>query len=135
LDETDHLLRDLGTRYGRGNIINVSSMFGLVVPSPSIPSTQYAAAKHGVVGLTKADAAGYAQHKIRINAICPGYILTPLLGDAPQSGMMDGEIAKVPMGRLGSPEEIADCIVFLASPWASYMTGAALVADGGYTVN
>jgi len=48
---------------------------------------------------------------------------------------MDGEIAKVPMGRLGSPEEIADCIAFLASPWASYMTGACLVADGGYTVN
>ena len=127
--------RDLGTRYGRGNIINVASMYGLVAPPPYIGATQYTAAKHGVVGLSKADALSYAAHKIRINAICPGYIQTPLLGDAPQSGAMDPEIQKVPMGRLGSPEEIADCITFLASPWASYVTGSSLVADGGYIVN
>jgi NAD(P)-dependent dehydrogenase (short-subunit alcohol dehydrogenase family) len=110
-------------------------MFGLVAPSPSIPATQYTAAKHGVVGLTKADAIGYASQSIRINAICPGYIHTPLLGSAPQTGEMDGELQKVPMGRLGTPEEIADCICFLASPWSSFMTGASLVVDGGYTAN
>jgi NAD(P)-dependent dehydrogenase (short-subunit alcohol dehydrogenase family) len=110
-------------------------MYGLVGPSPSIPSTQYTAAKHGVVGLTKADAIGYAQHGIRLNTICPGYINTPLLGSAPQTGMMDSEIAKVPMGRFGESEEIADAICFLGCEWSSFMTGASLVVDGGYTAN
>lgn len=127
--------RNLGERFGRGNIINVASMYGLVGPSPSIPSTQYTAAKHGVVGLTKADAISYAAHGIRLNAICPGYILTPLLGSAPQTGQMDGELEKVPMRRFGTTEEIADCITFLASPWSSFMTGSNLVVDGGYTSN
>jgi NAD(P)-dependent dehydrogenase (short-subunit alcohol dehydrogenase family) len=127
--------RNLGPRTGRGAIINVASMYGLVGPSPSIPSTQYTAAKHGVVGLTKADAIHYAQHGIRLNAICPGYILTPLLGSSPTTVMMDGEIAKVPMGRYGEVEEIADSICFLASEWSSFMTGANLVVDGGYTAN
>lgn len=110
-------------------------MYGLIAPPPNIPSTQYTAAKHGVVGLTKGDAVGYAQYGIRINAICPGYINTPLLGNAPQSGAMDGEIAKVPMKRFGESEEIADAICFLGGEWSSFMTGATLVVDGGYTVN
>lgn len=108
---------------------------GITSPSANMASTQYTAAKHGVVGLTRADAVGYAQHKIRINAICPGYVRTPLLGNSPQSGKMAGEIAKIPMGRLAESEEIADSITFLASPWSSYITGTTLVADGGYTVN
>lgn len=77
----------------------------------------------------------YAAHSIRINAICPGYVNTPLLAKAASSGLMDGEIAKTPMRRLADVEEIADCVVFMASPMASFMTGSALVVDGGYTAN
>jgi NAD(P)-dependent dehydrogenase (short-subunit alcohol dehydrogenase family) len=77
----------------------------------------------------------YAAHGIRINAICPGYVNTPLLKEAVASGAMDAEIARTPLMRLADVEEIADSIVFLASPMASFMTGAALVVDGGYTIN
>jgi hypothetical protein len=81
------------------------------------------------------DAITYAAQAIRINAICPGYVNTPLLQEATASGAMDSEIAKTPMGRMAHVDEIADSIVFLASPMASFMTGASLVVDGGYTVN
>ena len=81
------------------------------------------------------DAVAYAAQGIRINAICPGYVNTPLLKEATAAGAMDSEIAKTPMQRLADVEEIADSIVFLASPMASFMTGASLVVDGGYTVN
>ncbi|KAH8601501.1 short chain dehydrogenase reductase [Bisporella sp. PMI_857] len=126
---------DLGPRYGRGNIINIASMYGIISPPTNIPATQYAASKHGVVGLTKGDAVSYAAHGIRINAICPGYIATPLLGNNPMSGEMTVEVKKTPMGRLGTVEEAADAIVFLASPMASFITGASLVVDGGHTVS
>lgn len=131
---TNHQFSNLGLRLGRGNIINVASMYGLIAPPSNIPATQYTAAKHAVIGLTKGDSVGYAPYGIRINSMCPGYIETPLLGETPASGVMEGEIKKTPMGRLGSPEEIADCIVFLASPMASFVTGASLVSDGGHTV-
>lgn len=126
---------NLGLREGRGNIINVSSMYGLVAPPSYIPASPYTAAKHGVVGLTKSDAIAYAAQGIRINAICPGYVNTPLLKEAAVSGAMDSEIAKTPMQRMADVDEIADSIVFLASPMASFMTGASLVVDGGYTIN
>jgi NAD(P)-dependent dehydrogenase (short-subunit alcohol dehydrogenase family) len=77
----------------------------------------------------------YAAHGIRINAICPGYVNTPLLAEAASAGLMDGEIAKTPMKRLGDVDEIAECVVFMASPMASFMTGSALLVDGGYTAN
>jgi len=109
-------------------------MYGLIAPPPSIPSTQYCASKHGVIGLTKADATAYAAHGIRINALCPGYIATPLLGNNPNSGLMGEEVKKTPVLRLGTPEEIADCVVFLGSEMSSFMNGASLVADGGYTL-
>jgi NAD(P)-dependent dehydrogenase (short-subunit alcohol dehydrogenase family) len=102
------------------------------------------------MGLTKTDGITYAPQGIRINAICPGYVGTPLLLEAAVSsrstgircyvanfhqkaGVMDGEIAKVPQGRLGEMEEIADAIMFLASPLSSFMVGSGLVVDGGYT--
>ena len=85
--------------------------------------------------LTSQDAVAYAGHGIRINSICPGYVKTPLLNPAIEAGVMDAEIAKTPMQRLGDVEEIADSIVFLASPMASFITGASLVVDGGYTLS
>ncbi|KAM5342239.1 hypothetical protein ACJ41O_013205 [Fusarium nematophilum] len=113
----------------------MASMYGTVGISSPQPATAYAASKHAVVGLTKTDASTFAEHGIRINAICPGYVETPLLRAATQAGNMDGEIAKTPMKRLGTVEEIVDCIVFLASPMSSFMTGSTMVVDGGYTAS
>lgn len=83
--------------------------------------------------MTKTDAIMYAPQGIRINAICPGYVATPLLKAATEQGAMAAEVAKVPQQRLGEMEEIADAIAFLASPMASFMAGQGLVVDGGYT--
>lgn len=125
-----------GRRYARGVIINVSSMYGLVGASANTPATAYAAAKHGVMGLTKTDAIVYAEQRIRINAINPGYVATPLLGDTgdeSSQGVWAREMVKTPMRRLAQPAEIADCICFLGSRMSSYMTGAGLVVDGGFS--
>ncbi|KAM5357648.1 hypothetical protein ACJZ2D_016050 [Fusarium nematophilum] len=98
------------SRRGRGTIVNMASMYGTVGISSPQPATAYAASKHAVVGLTKTDASTFAEHGIRINAICPGYVETPLLRAATQAGNMDGEIAKTPMKRLGTVEEIVDLL-------------------------
>ncbi|KAK6201893.1 hypothetical protein LQW54_009303 [Pestalotiopsis sp. IQ-011] len=123
-------------REGRGAIVNVASMYGVISPGMDIPATAYSAAKHGVIGLTRGDGNGYAQHGIRINAICPGFIETPLLkashvDDA--SSPLGLEVKKAPIQRLGRMEEIGDAITFLASPLGSFMQSAALVADGGFS--
>ncbi|KAK8113587.1 3-oxoacyl-reductase [Apiospora sp. TS-2023a] len=120
-------------RDGRGCIINVASMFGVVGQRSA---GAYAAAKHGVVGLTRADALRYGPEGIRINAIAPGYTETPLVQgpmerDPAKKAAMTAEIEKAPLGRLATVEEIADCIVFLASPMSSFVHGSVLVADGG----
>jgi NAD(P)-dependent dehydrogenase (short-subunit alcohol dehydrogenase family) len=127
--------RNLGPREGRGIIINVASMYGLSGPPGNVAASPYTASKHGVMGLTKSDATIYAPHNIRINAICPGYVDTPLLSASAASGAMDSEIAKTPMGRMGYVDEIADCIVFLGSRMSSFMCGSGLVVDGGYLAN
>jgi NAD(P)-dependent dehydrogenase (short-subunit alcohol dehydrogenase family) len=83
------------------------------------------------MGLTKTDAVFYAPQQIRINAICPGYIATPLLKAHTGVGSaMQQEIGRVPMGRFGEMEEIADSIAFLASPMSSFMCGTGLIVDG-----
>lgn len=105
-------------------------MYGLVGTSSNTPVVSYTAAKHGVIGLTKADALAYAAHGIRINAICPGYVATPLLQSTMHSEMIQKEMAKIPIARMAEMDEIADHIAMLASPMTSYMYGAALVADG-----
>ncbi|KAH6663259.1 3-oxoacyl-reductase [Plectosphaerella plurivora] len=139
-EELRHMIRqeDLGPRRGRGSIINVASMFALVGPPPFLTHTAYGAAKHAVVGLTKADANTYGPLNIRINAICPGYVETPLL-KAKMSQDSDSPLARgianTPLQRLAQMEEITDCIVFMASEMSSFMQGASLVADGGYTIN
>lgn len=124
----------LGPRQGRGTIVNVASMYGITAPPADMPLTPYTATKHAVVGFTKADAKAYAPKGIRINAICPGYVETPLIKDAMEAGIMKAEFERTPMGRPGKVEEIADAVVFLASPMSSYMCGASLVVDGGYSI-
>ena len=117
---------------GGGAIVNTASKAGLV-GSPGVPA--YVASKHGVVGLTKAAALEYAKQGIRINAVCPGIVLTELVQrfwDA------DPEVKAhatdtVPMGRVATPGEIAEAAVWLCSDAASFITGHALVIDGGTT--
>ncbi|CEL09762.1 hypothetical protein ASPCAL12892 [Aspergillus calidoustus] len=125
---------DDSERHNRGVIVNVASMYGLLATSLNTPAVAYTASKHGVVGLTRADAIAYAEKGIRINAVCPGYVATPLLEGRMESGVVQREIAKIPVGRMASPEEIGDQIVVLASTLCSYVYGAAVVADGGFTI-
>jgi NAD(P)-dependent dehydrogenase (short-subunit alcohol dehydrogenase family) len=114
-------------------------MYGIVAPAGTMHHTAYAAAKHGVMGLTKGDANSYGgEHAIRINAICPGYVETPLLKqamDAEGDSPLALDIRRTPLRRMCKMDEIADAIVFLASPMSSFMQGAGLVADGGFTTN
>ncbi|KAF9889981.1 hypothetical protein FE257_006661 [Aspergillus nanangensis] len=109
-------------------------MYGVVATSLSVPVISYTAAKHGVVGLTKADALAYAPKGIRINAICPGYVATPLVLSTMPEEVLQREIAKTPVGRLADMDEVGDMISFLVSPMSSYMYGAAMVGDGGFTI-
>lgn len=118
-----------------GAIVNVASQLALV-GAPRF--TAYTASKAGVLGYTRSLALELSGRAIRVNAVCPGAVDTPLLrrqfvdGDGPQ-GSMDDLIAMHPMRRLGRPAEIAQPIIFLASDAASFMTGSVLVVDGGYT--
>ena len=119
----------------RGSIVNTASMYGIVGPSLNVPSTAYATSKHAVVGLTRADAIAFAPQGIKINALCPGYVATPLVMSSMNKGsVMNDERAKVPLQRLANMEEIGDCVAFLHSEASSYVVGAALVADGGFTI-
>ncbi|WP_009478542.1 SDR family NAD(P)-dependent oxidoreductase [Rhodococcus sp. JVH1] len=113
---------------GGGSIVNMSSIMGLVgVPD----SLSYNVSKHGIVGMTKSLALEYAPHNVRVNAVCPGYIDTPM-------GRSDVEanpsIPRLhPLGRIGTPLEVAKAVSFLASDEASFITGTSLLVDGGYT--
>jgi NAD(P)-dependent dehydrogenase (short-subunit alcohol dehydrogenase family) len=116
-----------------GAIVNTSSGAGVIGIKGS---PAYTAAKHGVIGLTKAAALDYAAQNIRINAVCPGYIDTPMMGRF-TGGTPEGRakvIAEEPAGRMGKPEEIAAAVVFLCSDAAAFMVGHAMVIDGGQTV-
>ncbi len=116
-----------------GAIVNTSSGAGVIGIKGS---PAYTAAKHGVIGLTKAAALDYAAENIRINAVCPGYINTPMMGRF-TGGTSEGlakVIAEEPIGRMGKPEEIAAAVIFLCSDAAAFMVGHAMVIDGGQTV-
>ena len=118
-------------KQGGGAIVNNASVAGLV----GIRRTSaYVAAKHGVVGLTKAAALEYAESGIRVNAVCPGYIDTPLVRSVfdQLEGMEEEVIARHPLGRLGEPHEIAEAVVWLSSDAASFVTGHTMTVDGGY---
>ena len=124
--ELRHMLRQ-----GAGAIVNTSSVAGFIgLPGESA----YVAAKHAVLGLTRTAALEYADHGIRVNAVCPGVIRTPMT-----EFFLDGDpeaeraaVARHPMGRLGEPAEIADAVVWLCSDEASFVTGHPLVVDGGH---
>lgn len=113
-----------------GAIVNCASIAGLV-GFPNLPA--YVASKHGIVGLTRAAALEYAQ-SIRINAVCPGVIQTPMIDRITNHDpkVRAGYAAAEPMGRLGNPDEIADAVLWLSSPSASFVTGVALAVDGGW---
>ncbi|MFB5676802.1 SDR family NAD(P)-dependent oxidoreductase [Paenibacillus terreus] len=113
-------------RTGGGTIVNTASMYGWV-GSPG--SAAYNAAKGGVVNLTRSLALEYAGQNIRINALCPGFIDTPIIPEESKQ-----ELAAItPMKRLGQADEMATAVLFLASDDSSYMTGSSLIVDGGYT--
>ncbi|KAL2823766.1 hypothetical protein BDW59DRAFT_91807 [Aspergillus cavernicola] len=116
---------------GRGMIVNVASILGVSTPDARMSAAAYVAAKHAVVGLTKLDAKVYAKEGIRINAICPGYVDTPLIHDALQ--YIPFEVERAALGRPAEAEEIANAILFLTSRMGSYMCAGVLVVDGGYT--
>lgn len=124
-------LRQMLQQAEGGAIVNCSSVAGLA-GLPTVPA--YVASKHGVVGLTRTAALEYATRNIRVNAVCPGAIETPML-----ERFMQGEqgrqqmIATEPVGRIGSPEEIAAAVIWLSGPGASFVTGHALAVDGGWT--
>jgi NAD(P)-dependent dehydrogenase (short-subunit alcohol dehydrogenase family) len=118
---------------GGGRIINISSMSGLIVNRPQ-PQSSYNASKAAVIHLTRSLAVEWAPHNIRVNAIAPGYMDTPMARpffDDPQYGGL--WIDAIPMKRPGRPEELAPVAVFLASEASSYVTGTTIVIDGGYT--
>ncbi len=112
-----------------GSIINIASILG---SAGTKFSPAYVAAKHGVVGLTKAAALEYADKNIRINSVGPGYIKTPLVMKTLDKNALDALVGLHPIGRLGEAEEIAELILWLASSKSSFVTGAYYPADGGY---
>jgi NAD(P)-dependent dehydrogenase (short-subunit alcohol dehydrogenase family) len=120
-------------KQGGGAIVNTSSGAGVIGIKGS---PAYTAAKHGVIGLTRAAALDYAAQNLRVNAVCPGYIDTPMMGRF-TGGTAEGRakvIAEEPVGRMGKPEEIAAAVLWLCSDVAAFMIGHAMVMDGGQTV-
>lgn len=118
---------------GGGSIVNTASSLGQVaVPG----STEYIAAKHGVIGLTRGAAVDYAQQNIRVNAVLPGVTQTPMLERGPVGGgdgaMIERIRAGIPMGRVGTSDEVAQAALWLLSDAAAYVTGTLLPVDGGY---
>jgi len=114
---------------GGGSIVNVASILGKVGTKGS---AAYVAAKHGVIGLTEAAALEYADKKIRINSIGPGYIHTPLLTNSLSDEAMKALVGLHPIGRLGTSEEVAELALWLNSDKASFVTGSYYNVDGGY---
>ena len=117
---------------GGGAIVNTASIMGLV--GSWSRSGAYNASKHGVIGLTKSAALEYARSGIRVNAVCPGYIRTPLIEQTLSVNPdMEAEIvSRHPVGRMGEPGEIAESVVWMCSDAASFVTGHAMTVDGGY---
>ncbi len=114
---------------GGGAIVNVGSVFG-VVGAPN--SASYSAAKGGVISLTRQVARDYAADGIRVNAVSPGFVQTPMLREDTHDGTLEFAESRTPLGRVGDPSEVAEAILFFASEASSFVTGQNLVVDGGY---
>lgn len=117
---------------GGGSIVNTASIAGPVV---GFASPHYDASKAAVVGLTRHLASRWGRYGIRVNALCPGFVQTPFIGPAWTEERLQAVTRDIALGRLADPMEIARVALFLASDEASYITGAALVADGGWTIH
>lgn len=117
---------------GGGRIVNISSLAGLNGMPMGAP---YSAAKHGVIGLTKTAAMEYGKYNIRVNAVCPGFIETPILEGVPDKILEYSTKMRVPMRRIGQPEEVANSILWLLSEDSSYINGHSLFVDGGFKTN
>jgi len=122
---------EIMARQGFGPIVNISSGADLT----GVPGyAGYVASKHAEIGLTKSAALDYADRGVRVNAVCPGLVNTPLIADmvTENPGLHEHLVASHPLGRIAEPEEVADSIVWLATSKSSYVTGIALPVDGGY---
>lgn len=126
-----HAARAMIARGGGGKIINIGSMYSIFGP-PNVAS--YAAAKTGLLGLTRALAVEFAPHNIQVNAILPGWYLTGLTDSLLRTPVGEEIRRKTPAGRWGEPEELAGAAVFLASAASDFVTGVAIPVDGGYSV-
>jgi len=114
-----------------GVIINIASIYGLV---GDVGSTAYNAAKGGVVNLTRSVADDLAQYNVRVNSICPGFVETPMTQEVKEDEEFMAHIEnQTPLGRMAQPEEISSVAAFLASEQSSYITGANIPVDGGWT--
>jgi NAD(P)-dependent dehydrogenase (short-subunit alcohol dehydrogenase family) len=122
---------------GSRSIVNVSSVNGLTAASHGVG---YAVAKHGILGLTRTAAVEYADRGIRVNAVCPGLVDTPLTERALEIGGEDPDAAlesalhEIPVGQMATAEEIGECITWLCLEANPYLTGATITIDGGFTV-
>ena len=117
----------------RGAIVNLGSMSGTIANRPQ-PQTPYNVSKAAVHHLTKSMGAEWAQYNVRVNAVAPTYIETPMVHANPlNKDRIPGWLNDTPMGRMGQPEEVASAVLFLASDAASLMTGAIVAVDGGFT--
>lgn len=115
---------------GGGSIVNCSAVAG-IVGAPFVPA--YVASKHGVTGLTKAAAIEYGTHGIRVNAVCPGVIATPMVREALGDEVVESIVSQTPIPRVGSPSEVASAVLWLCARESAFVTGQAIVIDGGWT--
>ncbi|KAJ5766761.1 uncharacterized protein N7511_004377 [Penicillium nucicola] len=123
--------RDRPRDAGKGSIVNIGSIHSFL----SAPGTaQYTTSKHAMLGLTRSAAMDFASEGIRVNAVCPSWVNTPMINDNKELAQVHKRLTEVvPLGRIAEPEEIADVALYLCSSMASYVTGSAWMADGGFT--
>jgi 3-oxoacyl-[acyl-carrier protein] reductase len=115
-------------RQGGGVILNASSVVGLY---GNFGQTNYVATKAGIIGMTRVWARELGRHKIRVNAVAPGFVATEMVKQMPEK-VLEAMVARTPLGRIGAPEDIGNAYVWLASSAASWITGAVISVDGGF---